>query len=102
MKKAIIIFITASSLFNCKKIEQRTSDEVLFSITNECRANIKFYNVIDGKQSLSDIFDCSYVSFIALHVEPGKYKVKAETASGRSAEKFFTKGKFSQELNIEF
>jgi len=92
--------ITISS---CQKQEpQITSDEVLFSITNECRARIKFYNVIDGQQYLSEIFDCSYVSFIALHVEPGKYKVKAETASGRSAEKIFTKGKFSQELNIEF
>jgi len=37
-----------------------------------------------------------------LHVELGKYKVKAETAFGRSAEKLFAKGKFSQELNIEF
>gem|GEM_PF-1967918 len=100
MKLLFLIMITISS---CQKQEpQITSDEVLFSITNECRARIKFYNVIDGQQYLSEIFDCSYVSFIALHVEPGKYKVKAETASGRSAEKIFTKGKFSQELNIEF
>ena len=92
--------ITISS---CQKQEpQITSDEVLFSITNECRARIKFYNVIDGQQYLSDLFDCSYVSFIELHVEPGRYKVKAETASGRSVEKVFTKTKFSQELNIEF
>lgn len=85
-----------------KQDPQKISNEVLLSITNECRARIKFYNVTDGRQYLSDMFDCSYVSLIELHVEPGKYKVKAETASGRSAEKLFTKGKFSQELNIEF
>ncbi|HVA97505.1 MAG TPA: hypothetical protein VNG53_01310 [Bacteroidia bacterium] len=99
MKIFILIIIIISSR---TKEEPFVSDEVLFSISNEWQANIKFYNVIDGKQCLSDIFDCSYVSFIALHVELGKYKVKAETAFGRSAEKLFAKGKFSQELNIEF
>ena len=97
-----LLFIMIITLLSCEKQEPRISDEVLFSITNECRARIKLYNVIDGQQYLSDMFDCSYVSFIELHVEPGRYKVKAETASGRFAEKVFTKGKFSQELNIEF
>ena len=97
-----LLFLMIITILSCQKQEPRVSDEVLFSITNECRARIKFYNVIGGQQYLSDIFDCSYVSFIALHLEPGKYKVKAETASGRSAEKLFTKGRFSQELNIEF
>ena len=97
-----LLFLMIITILSCKKQEPRISDEVLFSITNECRARIKLYNVIDGQQYLSDMFDCSFVSFIELHVEPGRYKVKAETASGRSAEKLFTKGKFSQELNIEF
>jgi len=87
---------------SCMKEEPRTSDEVLVSITNECRATIKLYNYDDGRQYLSDIFDCSYVSMIAINVKPGRYKVRAESFSGRSAEKIFTKTKYSQELNIEF
>ena len=97
-----LLFLMIITILSCKKQEPQISDEVLFSITNECRARIKFYNVVDGQQYLSDMFDCSYVSFIELHVEPGRYKVKAETASGRSVEKVFTKTKYSQELNIEF
>src|SRR5665647_588724 len=100
MKTFFIIMIIISS---CTKQEpQRTSNEVLVSISNTCRARINFYSITDGRQYLSGIFDCSYVSFLALSVEPGRYKVKAETASGRTAEKLFTKGKISQELNIEF
>ena len=61
------------------KEDLKVSDEVLVSITNECRARIYLYNYDTGRQYLSDMFDCSYVSMIAIKVVPGKYKVKAET-----------------------
>ena len=102
MKKAIIMFITASSLFNCEKIEQRTSDEVLLSITNECRAQIRLYEFDSGRQYLNGIFDCSYVKMIAIKVKPGKYRIKAETYQGKSVTKTFTKGPYAQSLDIEF
>ena len=105
------MFITASSLFNCEKIDQRTmvryihqrtSDEVLLSITNECRAQIKLYEFDSGRQYLNDIFDCSHVKMIAIKVKPGKYRIKAETYQGKSVTKIFTKGPYAQSLDIEF
>ncbi|MGN6802959.1 MAG: hypothetical protein ACTHJN_13735 [Ginsengibacter sp.] len=44
----------------------KASDEVLISITNECRARIYLYNHDTGMQYLSEIFDYSYVSMFAL------------------------------------
>jgi len=82
--------------------EQKISDEVLVSITNECRARIFLYNCDTGNQYLQDMFDCSYVSMIAIKVVPGKYKVKAETFAGKSVSKTFTKGPYAQTLEIEF
>jgi hypothetical protein len=102
MQKLLIMLITVTSLAACKKEEQRTSDEVLVSITNECRAQIKLYNYEDGRQYLSDIFDCSYVSILPIKVKPGKYKIKAETYQGKSVTKTFTKGVYAQTLDIEF
>jgi hypothetical protein len=98
--KTFILFLIIIS--GCSKQEPQVSDEVLFSITNECQATIKFYDVTDGQQSVSDIFDCGYVSKIALHIKPGTYRVKAETTSGRFSEIVFTKTKYFQELNVEF
>jgi hypothetical protein len=75
--------ITATVLESCMKTDLKVSDEVLVSITNECRARIYLYNYDTGRQYLSDMFDCSYVSMIAIKVVPGKYKVKAETYQGK-------------------
>ncbi|RNI39865.1 hypothetical protein EFY79_00755 [Hanamia caeni] len=99
MKKIIIMAITTTIVFqSCMKPELKFSDGVLVSITNECRARIFLYNYDTGKQSLSDIFDCSYVSMIAKKVRPGTYKVKAETFQGKT----FTKRVYAQTLDIEF
>lgn len=87
---------------SCMKQESLPSDEVLVSITNECRATIKLYNFDDGRQYLNDIFDCSYVQMIAIKVKPGKHKVKAETFQGKIVSKEFTKGPYAQTLDIEF
>lgn len=86
----------------CTKEEPPISNEVLLSLTNQCVATIKFYNVSDGKQALSDIFDCNYVAVLSVQLKPGTYRVVAENSFGRSAEVVFTKTKFFQELNIEF
>jgi hypothetical protein len=99
MKKLFLIMMILSS---CMKQNLRPSDEVLVSITNECRARIYLYNYDTGNQYLSDIFDCSYVSMIALKVKPGTYKVKAETYQGKTVTKTFTKGPYAQTLDIEF
>ena len=87
---------------SCMKSEPRTSNEVLVSITNECRARIYLYNYDTGRQYLSDMYDCSYVSMIAIKVVPGKYKVKAETFQGKTVTKTFKKGAYAQTLDIEF
>jgi hypothetical protein len=94
--------VTTSVLQSCMKQDLKVSDEVLVSITNECRAQIKLYNYEDGRQYLSDIFDCSYVSILPIKVKPGKYKIKAETYQGKSVTKTFTKGVYAQTLDIEF
>jgi type II secretory pathway pseudopilin PulG len=103
VKKIIIMaIVTTSVLQSCMKQDLKVSDEVLVSITNECRAQIKLYNYEDGRQYLSDIFDCSYVSILPIKVKPGKYKIKAETYQGKSVTKTFTKGVYAQTLDIEF
>jgi len=103
MKKIILMAtITTTVLQSCMKEDLKVSDEVLVSITNECRARIYLYNYDTGRQYLSDMFDCSYVSMIAIKVVPGKYKVKAETYQGKTVTKTFKKGAYAQTLDIEF
>jgi len=103
MKKIILMaIITTTVLQSCMKEDLKVSDEVLVSITNECRARIFLYNNDTGRQYLEDIFDCSYVSMIALKVAPGKYKVKAETYQGKTVTKTFKKGAYAQTLDIDF
>jgi hypothetical protein len=97
MKKLLIIILLAS----CSKNEQRVSSEVLLTVTNECACTIKVYN-IDDKQYLSDVYDCSYQKILPLKMERGAYKIKAENFQGKVVTKNFTKGIYSQELNIEF
>ena len=94
--------ITTTVLQSCMKADLKVSDEVLVSITNECRARIYLYNYDTGRQYLSDMYDCSYVSMIAIKVKPGTYKVKAETYQGKSVTKTFKKGAYAQTLDIEF
>jgi len=102
MFKLLVMLIAIASAPGCVKQEPAISDEVILSIANECRATIKLYNYDSGKQYLSDMFDCSYVSILALKIQPGKYKVKAETFRGKVVEKIFTKGPYAQDLYIEF
>ena len=94
--------ITTTVLQSCMKADLKVSDEVLVSITNECRARIYLYNFDTGRQYLSDMYDCSYVSMLAIKVKPGTYKVKAETYQGKSVTKTFKKGTYAQSLDIEF
>lgn len=94
--------IIAIVLHSCLKEELIPSDEVLVSITNECRARIYLYSIDTGRQYLSDTYDCSYVSMIAVSVKPGTYKVKAETYQGKTVTKTFKKCAYAQTLDIEF
>ncbi len=50
MKKLLIMI----SLVSCSKGQERISDEVLLTITSECRCTIKVYKM-DERQYLSDI-----------------------------------------------
>jgi hypothetical protein len=88
-------------LSRCMKEDQKVSDEVLLSVTNEYQAKIYLYDSNTESQYLSDIFDCEYVSKIALKVKPGTYTVKAENPHGKTVTKTFTKGVYAQTLDIE-
>ena len=88
-------------LASCTKENQRISDEVLLTVTSECRCTVKVYR-IDERQYLSDIYDCSYQKILPIKMERGTYKIKAENYQGKVVTKTFTKGIYSQELNIEF
>jgi hypothetical protein len=57
---------------------------------------------MDDRQYLSDVYDCSYQKILPLKMERGAYKIKAENFQGKVVTKNFTKGIYSQELNIEF
>jgi len=92
MKKIILILIVVSA---CSKSDPEHFNEVLFSITYECQAKFKIYNVTDGQQYISDIADCEHVSTIPLQIEPREYKVVAENPSGDIVIKDFTKTKYS-------
>jgi hypothetical protein len=97
MKKLLILILLAS----CSKYEPRTSNEVLLTVTNECVCTVKVYNM-DDRQYLSDIYDCNYIKILPLKMERGAYKIKAENSQGKVVTQDFTKGIYSQELNIEF
>ena len=88
-------------LVACSKQDRRVSDEVLLTVTSECRCTIKVYEM-DDRQYLSDIYDCSYQSTLPLKMERGTYKIKAENFQGKVVTKTFTKGIYGEELNIEF
>lgn len=98
MKKIGLILLI---LFSCTK-EPRVSDEVIVTVTNECSARIFFYHYDTNEQYLSDIFDCNYVSMIAIKAKPGTYKVKAETSRGKTVTKTFIKTRYAQTLDFEF
>jgi predicted membrane-bound dolichyl-phosphate-mannose-protein mannosyltransferase len=97
MKKLLIMIL----LVSCSKNEQKISDEVLLTVTSECRCAVKIYNM-DDRQYLSDVYDCSYQKILPLKMERGAYKIKAENYQGKVVSKIFTKGNYSQNLNIEF
>ena len=95
------ILIAMILLVSCSKENQRMSDEVLLTVTSECNCSIKVYKM-DGSQYLSNIFDCEYLHILPLKIESGTYTIKAATPQGKQVNKLFTKGNYSQELNIEF
>jgi hypothetical protein len=97
MKKLITILI----LFSCTKENQRMSDEVLLTVTSECNCSVRFFQM-DGSQYLSTKYDCQYVHILPLQVASGTYTIKAENFQGKQVNQPFTKGNYSQELNIEF
>lgn len=86
----------------CAKTELKPSDEVFIGITNECRCKISIFNCDTGRQFLHDIFDCNYISILAIKLPPGKYKLKAENFQGRIVCKSFTKSRYLKEIDIEF
>ena len=95
------ILIAVMLLISCSKENQRMSDEVLLTVTSECNCYIKVYR-LDGSQYLSSIFDCEYIQILPLKIETGTYTIKAATPQGKQVIKEFTKGNYSQNLNIEF
>ena len=97
MKKMIALIL----IFSCTKENQKFSDEVLLTVTSECNCSVKVYQM-DGRQYLSTIFDCEYIHILPLKIESGTYTIKAATRQGKQINKVFTKGNFSQQLNIEF
>jgi hypothetical protein len=99
MKLLLIIMITITS--SCAK-KENISDDVFITIYNECRAEIKVYNISDGRQCLNDMYDCEHVSFLPIRLEPGTYNLRAETFQGRIAEKQFTKTRASHNVEITF
>ena len=97
MKKLIAIIL----LISCTKENPKLSDEVLLTVTSECNCSVKVYTM-DGRQYLSTTFDCEYIHILSLKIETGTYTVKAETPQGKQVTIAFTKGNYSQELNIDF
>ena len=96
----INLFIMTVSI-SCTK-EERESQDVFITILNECRAQIKIYDVDETRCYLTDTYDCSYKSFLPLRLQKGSYKITAETFQGRKASKKFTKSNQSQSIIIEF
>jgi len=88
--------ITASST------KEKTSDDVFITIRNECRAQIKIYEISQSKQYLYGIYDCSCTLLASIHLKPGKYKIVVETFQGKTAHRAFTKTMFSEDVTIEF
>ena len=86
---------------SCTK-EEDISNDVFITIYNECRAQIKVYKIEHGRQCLSDMYDCSYVSFLSIQLLPGRYMLRVETYQGHVAEKKFTKKNGSQNVEITF
>jgi hypothetical protein len=99
MKKLIAIFLLLSS---CIKTGEKVSDEVLVTVLNERTTTITFYNNDTGQQVPKDIFDCEYVSVLRVKIPPGTYTVKAETSTGKTVTKTFTKSVYAGALGIEF
>ena len=95
------ILIAIIILFSCTKENPKFSDEVLLTLTSECNCSVKVYQ-LDGRLYLSTTFDCEYVHILPLQIKSGTYTIKAETPQGKQVNKVFTKGNYSQELNIEF
>ena len=95
------ILIAVILLISCCKENQRMSDEVLLTVTNECNCSIKVYKM-DSSQYLSTTYDCEYIHILPLKIERGTYIIKAATPQGKQVNKVFTKGNYSQQLNIEF
>jgi hypothetical protein len=93
----IMIFITSS----CAK-EENISDDVFITVYNECRAEIKVFEVTDGRQCLNDMFDCEHVSSLPVRLQSGSYILRAETSQGRTVEKQFTKTRASYTIDIFF
>ena len=95
------ILIAVMLLISCSKENQRMSDEVLLTVSNECNCLVKVYKM-DGRQYLSTTYDCEYIHILPLKIERGTYTIKAATPQGKEVNKVFTKSNYSQNLNIEF
>ena len=95
------ILIAIILLISCSKENQRMSDEVLLTVSNECNCLVKVYKM-DGRQYLSTTYDCEYIHILPLKIERGTYTIKAATPQGKEVNKVFTKSNYSQNLNIEF
>jgi hypothetical protein len=103
MKKnyLFITIIIAMTISACTKSDV-ASPEVTITLVNECRAQIKIYDITDSRQYLNEIYDCSYISTLRIKLNQGRYKLVAETYQGRSIKKEFTKSYLAMNMTIEF
>lgn len=99
MKKLLIMAAIILTAAECTK-EQKASDEVRITLTNECRCKVKIYK--QDSAYLSDVFDCDYISILSIRMAKGNYVVKADNYRGKKKEIKFIKGLYQQNLDIEF
>ena len=83
-------------------MKEKTSNDVYITIYNECRAQIKIYDITESRQYLSDMYDCSYVSFLPILLKPGKYKIIAETFEGKRPKGYSQNPTFQEMLPSSF
>jgi hypothetical protein len=97
MKKLLILIL----LVSCSKYELSPSDEVLLTVINECRCDVEVSS-LDETRSIKYLYDCAEEKVLHLKMERGTYKIKSENFTGQVVIDTFTKGNYSQNLNIEF
>jgi len=99
MNHFINIIAMATIITACGKQEPTLSQEVLVSITNECRAKLLVYDTSEQHQKLMDICDCSYKSILPIYIDEGYYKIITENFQEK---KVPIKSRYAITLDMEF